>query len=42
MAHGLELSDVNFIWVIRFNEGKKMKIKDGLPNGFLEKERDKG
>ncbi|XP_060675766.1 UDP-glucosyltransferase 29-like [Ziziphus jujuba] len=42
MAYGLELSKVNFIWVIRFPEGEKMKLEDALPNGFLERVRQKG
>ncbi|XP_048327015.2 beta-D-glucosyl crocetin beta-1,6-glucosyltransferase-like [Ziziphus jujuba] len=42
MAHGLELSKVNFIWVIRFPEGDKVKLEDALPHGFLERVREKG
>ncbi|XP_015876398.2 UDP-glucosyltransferase 29-like [Ziziphus jujuba] len=42
MAHGLELSNVNFIWVIRFNEGENIKIEDVLPNGFLERTTERG
>ncbi|XP_060672785.1 flavanone 7-O-glucoside 2''-O-beta-L-rhamnosyltransferase-like [Ziziphus jujuba] len=41
-AHGLELSNVNFIRVIRFPEGKKMELKDALPEGFLERVNEKG
>ncbi|KAF3434356.1 hypothetical protein FNV43_RR25459 [Rhamnella rubrinervis] len=42
MAHGLELSNVNFIWVVRFQEGEKMKVEDDLPDGFLGRVREKG
>ncbi|KAF3434354.1 hypothetical protein FNV43_RR25457 [Rhamnella rubrinervis] len=42
MAHGLELSNVNFIWVVRFQEGEKMKVEDGLPDGFLGRVGEKG
>ncbi|XP_015876307.3 beta-D-glucosyl crocetin beta-1,6-glucosyltransferase-like [Ziziphus jujuba] len=42
MAHGLELSNVNFIWVVRFPEGEKVKLEDALPTGFSEKVREKG
>ncbi|XP_052185359.1 beta-D-glucosyl crocetin beta-1,6-glucosyltransferase-like [Diospyros lotus] len=37
MAHGLELSGVNFIWVIRFPAGVKSRVEEALPQGFLEK-----
>ncbi|KAK3011421.1 hypothetical protein RJ639_010909 [Escallonia herrerae] len=42
LAFGLELSKVNFIWVIRFPAGENTEIKDALPEGFLDrvKERD--
>ncbi|TXG67941.1 hypothetical protein EZV62_009216 [Acer yangbiense] len=40
MAHGLELSNVDFIWVVRF-EGEinnvKKTIHEALPQGFLER-----
>ncbi|XP_015876405.3 UDP-glucosyltransferase 29-like [Ziziphus jujuba] len=42
MAHGLELSKVNFIWVVRFPEGEKVKLEDALPKGYLERVRDRG
>ncbi|KAF3434409.1 hypothetical protein FNV43_RR25512 [Rhamnella rubrinervis] len=42
IAHGLELSNVNFIWVVRFPEGEKMKLEKALPDGFLEKVRGRG
>lgn len=42
IAHGLELSGVNFIWVIRFPVGEKMKIEEALPNGFVKRNEGKG
>ncbi|KAL0401573.1 UNVERIFIED_CONTAM: UDP-glucosyltransferase 29 [Sesamum latifolium] len=37
IAHGLELSGLNFIWVVRFPRGdvEKIKIEQKLPEGFL-------
>ncbi|XP_028095933.1 beta-D-glucosyl crocetin beta-1,6-glucosyltransferase-like [Camellia sinensis] len=37
MAHGLELSNVNFIWVVRFPAGQKTRVEEALPKGFLER-----
>ncbi|KAL7196123.1 hypothetical protein ACSBR1_036191 [Camellia fascicularis] len=37
MAHGLELSNVNFIWVVRFPVGQKTRVEEALPKGFLER-----
>ncbi|GFS43022.1 UDP-glucosyl transferase 72E1 [Actinidia rufa] len=38
MAHGLELSKVNFIWVVRFpNVGEKIELEEALPKGFLDR-----
>jgi cyanidin-3-O-glucoside 2''-O-glucuronosyltransferase len=42
IAHGLELSNVNFIWVVRFPEGEKMKLEEALPDGFLDRVRGRG
>ncbi|KAM7532294.1 hypothetical protein LguiB_035704 [Lonicera macranthoides] len=42
IAHGLELSNVNFIWVIRFPLGKKIRAEEALPDGFLERVRERG
>nr|UHH90559.1 UDP-glycosyltransferase [Nicotiana benthamiana] len=43
VAQGLELSNVNFIWVIRFPQGENnSNIKDALPKGFLERVKDRG
>ncbi|KAM3396008.1 hypothetical protein P3S68_005014 [Capsicum galapagoense] len=32
---GLELSKVNFIWVIRFPQGENISMQDALPEGYL-------
>ncbi|KAL7170769.1 hypothetical protein ACSBR2_035609 [Camellia fascicularis] len=37
MAHGLELSNVNFIWVVRFPVGQKTRVEEAFPKGFLER-----
>ncbi|CAL5424055.1 unnamed protein product [Camellia sinensis] len=43
IAHGLELSQVSFIWVVRFHgEEKTMVLHEVLPEGFLERIGDKG
>ncbi|KAL3523624.1 hypothetical protein ACH5RR_016458 [Cinchona calisaya] len=42
IAYGLELSNVNFIWVVRFPTGEKIRPEEALPEGFLERVKDKG
>ncbi|XP_060185223.1 LOW QUALITY PROTEIN: UDP-glucosyltransferase 29-like [Lycium barbarum] len=43
VAQGLELSKVNFIWVIRSPQGEKISsIQDTLPEGFLERVGERG
>ncbi|XP_047309357.1 beta-D-glucosyl crocetin beta-1,6-glucosyltransferase-like [Impatiens glandulifera] len=42
VAKGLELSMVNFIWVLRFPFEEKISIEEALPNGFLERVGDRG
>ncbi|XP_059307682.1 UDP-glucosyltransferase 29-like [Lycium ferocissimum] len=42
VAEGLELSKVNFIWVIRFPQGEKIIFQDALPEGFLQKVGERG
>ncbi|WMV53591.1 hypothetical protein MTR67_046976 [Solanum verrucosum] len=42
LAFGLELSNVNFIWVVRFPERKKRNLEDVLPKGFLERIGERG
>ncbi|KAK4435886.1 Beta-D-glucosyl crocetin beta-1,6-glucosyltransferase [Sesamum alatum] len=37
VAYGLELSNVNFIWIIRFPKGDGTTVKEALPAGFLER-----
>ncbi|XP_009609569.2 UDP-glucosyltransferase 29-like [Nicotiana tomentosiformis] len=42
VAQGLELSKVNFIWVIRFPQGERISIADAVPEVFLERVGDRG
>ncbi|KAK4477903.1 hypothetical protein RD792_017168 [Penstemon davidsonii] len=42
IAKGLELCDVNFIWVIRFPVGETVNIEEALPEGFLERVKERG
>ncbi|XP_047308783.1 beta-D-glucosyl crocetin beta-1,6-glucosyltransferase-like [Impatiens glandulifera] len=42
IAKGLELSMVNFIWVLRFSLEEKISIEEALPNGFLKRVGDRG
>ncbi|KAI3459301.1 hypothetical protein Pfo_015964 [Paulownia fortunei] len=43
IAKGLELCDVNFIWVIRFPAGEKtIGIEEAFPQGFLDRVKDRG
>ncbi|KAI3444753.1 hypothetical protein Pfo_001418 [Paulownia fortunei] len=42
LAKGLELSNVNFIWVVRFPKGEKMTLEEALPLGFLERVGERG
>ncbi|WMV53585.1 hypothetical protein MTR67_046970 [Solanum verrucosum] len=42
VAFGLELSIVNFIWVVRFPKGKEQNLEDALPKGFLERIGERG
>ncbi|KAL3353313.1 hypothetical protein AABB24_018176 [Solanum stoloniferum] len=37
VALGLELSNVNFLWVARFPKGEEQNLEDVLPKGFLER-----
>ncbi|XP_073127792.1 beta-D-glucosyl crocetin beta-1,6-glucosyltransferase-like [Henckelia pumila] len=37
IAHGLELSKANFIWVIRFPKGEEVDVSEVLPKGFVER-----
>ncbi|KAK0591907.1 hypothetical protein LWI29_010102 [Acer saccharum] len=43
MANGLELSNVDFIWVVRFHGENNVKsIHEALPSGFMERIQGKG
>ncbi|KAG8370039.1 hypothetical protein BUALT_Bualt14G0076200 [Buddleja alternifolia] len=43
MAKGLEISDANFIWVLRFPVGEEnISIEDKLPVGFIDKVKERG
>ncbi|KAK4477890.1 hypothetical protein RD792_017155 [Penstemon davidsonii] len=43
IAKGLEICDVNFIWIIRFPSNEKLINKeDALPKGFIERVKDRG
>ncbi|KAK4431109.1 Beta-D-glucosyl crocetin beta-1,6-glucosyltransferase [Sesamum alatum] len=42
MAYALELSDVNFIWIIRFPGDEKIRVQEALPGGFLERTQERG
>ncbi|KAH7845206.1 hypothetical protein Vadar_021757 [Vaccinium darrowii] len=42
IAHGLELSRVNFIWVVRPPVGEKTSVEEALPEGFLDRVGDLG
>nr|QSB46677.1 glycosyltransferase [Rubia yunnanensis] len=42
IAHGLELSKVEFIWVIRFPSDQRIAIKDAVPEGFLKRVKNRG
>ncbi|XP_019199043.1 PREDICTED: beta-D-glucosyl crocetin beta-1,6-glucosyltransferase-like [Ipomoea nil] len=42
IAHGLELSNVNFIWVLRFRKGEELTAEKALPHGYLDRVKEKG
>ncbi|KAK3002890.1 hypothetical protein RJ639_018577 [Escallonia herrerae] len=35
IAHGLALSNLNFIWVVRFPVGENSRLEEALPQNFL-------
>ncbi|XP_057472308.1 UDP-glucosyltransferase 29-like [Actinidia eriantha] len=37
VAHGLEVSKLNFIWVVRFPFVEKIELQEALPKGFLDR-----
>ena len=42
IAHGLELRKVDFIWVVMILVGEKIKLKEALLEGFLERVGERG
>ncbi|CDP05516.1 unnamed protein product [Coffea canephora] len=42
IAVGLELSNANFIWVVRFPVGHAIGLEEALPEGFLERVKGRG
>ncbi|XP_058182572.1 beta-D-glucosyl crocetin beta-1,6-glucosyltransferase-like [Rhododendron vialii] len=42
IAHGLELSGVNFIWIVRFPAGERIEVGEALPAEFLERIGERG
>lgn len=41
LAHGIEQSNVNFVWAIRFQKEEKTRVEEAVPEGFLERIRDR-
>lgn len=42
IAYGLELSNLSFIWVVRFPLGNTTSVEEALPEGFLERVKERG
>ncbi|KAL1543125.1 beta-D-glucosyl crocetin beta-1,6-glucosyltransferase [Salvia divinorum] len=42
VAKGLEISKVNFIWVVRFPQGERVSLGEVLPKGFLDRVGERG
>lgn len=42
IAYGLELSNLSFIWVVRFPQGNTTSVEEALPEGFLERVKERG
>ncbi|XP_041991966.1 UDP-glucosyltransferase 29-like [Salvia splendens] len=42
IAHGLEMSGVGFVWVVRFPAGESKTVGEKLPEGFVERVRGRG
>ncbi|KAL1543122.1 beta-D-glucosyl crocetin beta-1,6-glucosyltransferase [Salvia divinorum] len=42
VAKGLEISKVNFIWVVRFPLGERVSLDEMLPKGFLDRVGERG
>ncbi|XP_071910194.1 mogroside IIIx synthase-like [Coffea arabica] len=42
IAYGLELSNANFIWLVRFPMGHAVALQEALPEGFLHRVKERG
>ncbi|KAL1543124.1 beta-D-glucosyl crocetin beta-1,6-glucosyltransferase [Salvia divinorum] len=42
VAKGLEISEVKFIWVVRFPHGERVSLDEMLPKGFLDRVGERG
>ncbi|CAL5358933.1 hypothetical protein CsSME_00049024 [Camellia sinensis var. sinensis] len=42
IAYGLELSGVNFVWVVRFSMGANTSVEKAMPRGFVESVGERG
>lgn len=42
LALGLELSKLNFLWVVRFPVGQNINLEEALPKGFLQRVGNRG
>lgn len=42
IAHGLEISEANFIWIVRFPNGDETAVEAVVPEGFIERSRERG
>ena len=42
IAYGLEFSNVDFIWVVRFPKGENIVFEETLPKGFFERVGERG
>nr|XP_009630066.1 UDP-glucosyltransferase 29-like [Nicotiana tomentosiformis]XP_016496899.1 PREDICTED: beta-D-glucosyl crocetin beta-1,6-glucosyltransferase-like [Nicotiana tabacum] len=42
IAHSLELSELHFIWILRFPLGEEINIENVLSKGFLDRVKEKG
>ncbi|KAF3685942.1 hypothetical protein FXO37_00115 [Capsicum annuum] len=44
IAHGIELSNVNFLWVLRYpgRDGRSCDVEEVLPEGFVKRVKDRG
>ncbi|XP_058182573.1 beta-D-glucosyl crocetin beta-1,6-glucosyltransferase-like [Rhododendron vialii] len=42
VAHGLELSGVSFVWIVRFPAGERIEVEEALPAEFLKRIGERG